>query len=68
MTTQNTIDETLDELFDVYRDHFYNKYDGEILRKTIKCSVKALIDNACNDVEKAYGGCRNCYGKGYATV
>lgn len=27
-----------------------------------------LIDSMIKKVEKAYGGCRKCYGKGYSTV
>jgi hypothetical protein len=29
---------------------------------------KQLITDAKVETEKAYGGCRKCYGKGYATV
>lgn len=29
--------------------------------------AKAEIEKLISEVEKAFGGCRNCYGKGYAT-
>lgn len=31
-------------------------------------AINQLIAQKCKEVEKAYGGCRRCYGKGYATV
>lgn len=30
--------------------------------------ISQLITDARTETEKAYGGCRKCYGKGYATV
>ena len=30
-------------------------------------SLHSLVDNAMSEIEKAYGGCRICYGKGYHT-
>ena len=31
-------------------------------------SITTYLQQEIAEVEKAYGGCRNCYGKGYATV
>ena len=41
------------------------------LNKDRKLACKALenlVDRHISNVEKAFGGCTNCYGKGYATT
>jgi hypothetical protein len=35
---------------------------------SLKTALEAHLDETIAEVEKAYGGCHNCYGKGYATV
>ncbi|WP_157929162.1 hypothetical protein [Mycobacteroides abscessus] len=43
--------------------------DGKwVLSKTTKAAIQRLFVANCQETEKAYGNCRNCYGKGYATV
>lgn len=43
------------------------KTDSEALLKTEQ-RIMRLIDQYTKQREKAYGGCHNCYGKGYATA
>lgn len=38
------------------------------LEDKARTAIKQLITDARTETEKAYGGCRKCYGKGYATV
>lgn len=33
-----------------------------------KAAIQADADKQASRIEKAYGGCHNCYGKGYATT
>lgn len=37
-------------------------------KEQAKAKLQARVDRKVTETEKAYGGCRNCYGKGYATV
>lgn len=44
--------------------------DTQMVRILVKNrdEAKQAITKLITDTEKAYGGCHNCYGKGYATV
>lgn len=43
--------------------------DGKwVLSKSTKAAIQRLFAAERQEIEKAYGGCHNCYGKGYATV
>lgn len=33
-----------------------------------KCEAIILVENLLSETEKAFGGCKICYGKGYATT
>lgn len=37
-------------------------------RMALQRDIHQLLQDAQRDIEKAYGGCRKCYGKGYSTV
>lgn len=47
------------------------RYYGEPLildaARDIMAAVDSYIEEATKQAERAFGGCRNCYGKGYAT-
>ena len=40
----------------------------ERIRVSIEQTVKKALTKAREEEAKAFGGCRNCYGKGYSTV
>jgi len=42
-----------------------NTYD---LEQVLKQAIRDLIKSDREEIAKAYGGCTNCYGKGYSTV
>ena len=36
--------------------------------EVVKSFIKSVHSSAVEETEKAFGGCKNCYGKGYSTV
>ena len=74
--TTNTMNEDNDSIRELLMDIFiinddkYLEYTDAgvwIKDKAIERVNKAISD-AKKEAEKAYGGCHNCYGKGYATT
>ena len=71
----DTSSEIKEQILDAIEGHYMDAADGlpytarELAEKsaTYRNLVKAFEAHIA-DTEKAYGGCHNCYGKGYATV
>lgn len=46
----------------------YGIYGGYKEVEKAKAAIAEQVQQMVAEAEKAYGGCHNCYGKGYATV
>lgn len=70
--TTSTPDNELDRLLDEFEDAVYcsrgDNYTQNEAAKQRAITAKKLIREREAKLAKAYGGCTNCYGKGYATV
>ncbi len=64
--TEQAIDEIFKQSFANYSDEA--SYHIEKDSEEAKAKLLALVKEAEAKTAKAYGGCTNCYGKGYATV
>ena len=67
MTDNN--DSIREKIADLVEKHFPKgecKERGQAM--VLVAEILPLISDAKKEAEKAYGGCHNCYGKGYATT
>lgn len=50
-------------------DHILVSLDSNpAIKKQVKANIEKLIQTSNKEIEKAYGSCHKCYGKGYATT
>lgn len=71
----NNIDKKIDEIIQKVCMHSVIDQNGvqtiiyeRLSPYELKLAISALLDEARIETERAYGGCYNCYGKGYSTV
>lgn len=48
-------------------DHTWDKFKNDVYPSEIKDFIREVRATAVKETEKAFGGCKKCYGKGYAT-
>lgn len=76
MTSQTDDNEKLNQIWEALLDDHIDMYNQDressaalgVDIAVAKESLMAWRDAAIAKTEKAYGGCHDCYGKGYATV